>query len=136
MCNKCTISRKKAVNNSFDKLKKIILVPDSLNVYDCISRDFSKDKNNDSHKEIMVYIHFSSKNKGGGITESEYIFACDKKGNVIEWMDVGDIEKAVEEGTMSELIMDYDNYVFYGNLNGWDKDFTIYTDKEIKRFLK
>lgn len=135
----------KAVANSFKELDKILLAPDTINVHECVSRDFTKDEDtntdevdasNEPYKEVMVYIHFSVSNRGGEITESEYLFACDKEGNVIEYMDLGEMEDSIAEGTMSALIMDYDNYVFFASLNGWDEDYVIYTKDEIEKLMK
>ncbi|MBE5937267.1 MAG: zinc ribbon domain-containing protein [Lachnospiraceae bacterium] len=133
-----------AVENSFKELDKILLAPDTINVHECVSRDFTKEENNrdevdesnEPYKEVMVYIHFSVSNSGGGITESEYIFACDKEGNVIEYMDLADMESTIAEGKMSALIMDYDNYVFFASLNGWDEDYVIYTTDEVEKLMK
>lgn len=130
----------KAVENSLQELDKILLAPDTINIYECVSRDFTKDEDantgNEPYKEVMVYIHFSASNQDGGITESEYIFACNKKGEVIEYIDMDKIQSSITEGKMSELIMDYDNYVFYASLNGWDDDYVIYTKDEIKKLMK
>ncbi len=145
LVNKKTLEEK-AVINSFEKLDKILLAPDSINVYECVSRDFTKedgynansnvDENGNPRKDVMVYIHFSSTNKGGGITESEYLFACDKDGEVIEYIDLDDVEDMIKAGEMSALIMDYDNYVFWASLHGWDEDYTVYTKDEIAKLIK
>lgn len=131
----------KAVENSLQTLDKILLAPDTINIHQCVSRDFTKDQDvntNDEllHKDVMVYIHFSSSNKGGGITESEYLFACDEDGQVIEYMDLDDMEDMIAAGNMSDLLMDYDNYVFWANLHGWDEDYVIYTTDEIEKLMK
>lgn len=130
----------KAVENSLQKLDKILLAPDTINIHQCVSRDFTKDQdvntNDELHKDVMVYIHFSSSNKGGGITESEYLFACDEDGKVIEYMDLDDMEDMIAAGNMSDLLMDYDNYVFWANLHGWDEDYVIYTTDEIEKLMK
>ncbi len=143
--NKKTIEEK-AVINSFEKLDKILLAPDSINVYECVSRDFTKeedynansdvDEKGEPRKDFMVYIHFSSLNKAGGFTESEYLFACDEDGKVIEYIDLEDVEEVIEAGEMSALIMNYDNYVFWASIHGWDEDYTVYTEDEIKKLTK
>lgn len=46
------------------------------------------------------------------------------------------MEDSIAEGTMSALIMDYDNYVFFASLNGWDEDYVIYTKEEIEKLMK
>ena len=145
LVNKKTVEER-AVINSFKELDSILLAPDSVNVFECVSRDFTKeedynensdvDENGEPRKDVMVYIHFSSSNKGGGITESEYLFACDEDGKVIEYMDLDDMEDMIAAGNMSDLLMNYDNYVFWASLHGWDEDYTVYTKDEIEKLVK
>lgn len=46
------------------------------------------------------------------------------------------MENAIAEGKMSASIMDYDNYVFFASLNGWDEDYVIYTKDEVEKLMK
>ncbi|MCM1124676.1 MAG: zinc-ribbon domain-containing protein [Eubacterium sp.] len=136
----------KSIENCYKKLQSILLAPDSIIIYDCFCKDYTLDENynsesdvdeyGDPRKDVMVYIHFGSTNKIGGITESSYIFACDEKGKVIEYMDMDDCKENAESGNLSALLSSYWLDAEFAESFGWSEAYINYSPDEVEKLIK
>lgn len=137
----------KAVKNSYNALKDTLLDPNSLIIYDCLYKNYSKDENYDPkndieydhyEKEIMVYFYYGARNKSGGITEESHYFACDKNGNLIISASDKDLQEyfnnpeltTPNKGLIIAYWLDYKSERLTGHVN---EEYKSIDQKEIEK---
>jgi len=108
-----TIEEKTALV-AFRHAKEQLLAPDSMELYECYVCETTDDR-------MAVYIYYGATNKGGGITDTSYLYFIEKD-VVIDRYEMEDIESVTSDFTYYKLVREL--------LDGTEIDV-----KEIKKHL-